>query len=53
MGVGIGHRRFRASRWILTENIGSGALFGKMLLVRIIENNKIDALLGQVRLRKG
>ena len=25
------------------REIGSGALFGKMLLVRITENNKIDA----------
>ena len=32
---------------------GSGELPGKMLLVRIIENNKIDAYLGQVRLSKG
>ncbi len=32
---------------------GSGALSSKMLLVRIIENNKIDAYLGQVRLSKG
>ncbi len=27
---------------------GSGVLFGKMLLVRIDENNKIDDYLGQV-----
>ena len=26
---------------------GSGALSGKMLLVRIVENNKIDDYLGQ------
>ena len=32
---------------------GSGALPSEMLLVRIIENNKIDAYLGQVRLSKG
>ena len=32
--------------------IGSGALPGKMLLVRIIENNKM-LILGQVRLGKG
>ncbi len=32
---------------------GSGALSGKMLLVRIVENDKIDAHLGQVKLRKG
>ncbi len=33
------------------ENIGSGALSGKMLLVRIVENNKIDNYLraGQVK----
>ena len=35
------------------KNIGSGALTGKMLLVRIIENNKIDAYFSQVRLIKG
>ncbi len=35
------------------EVVGSGALSGKILLVRIIENNKIDAFLGQVRLLKG
>ena len=32
---------------------GSVALSGKMLLVRIVENNKIEAYLGQVRLSKG
>ena len=32
---------------------GSGALSGKMLLVRIVENNKIDDNLGQVRLSNG
>ncbi len=32
---------------------GSYALSGKMLLARIIENNKIYAFLGQVRLSKG
>ena len=31
---------------------GSGALSGKMLLVRIIENNKIYAYLGQFGLSK-
>ena len=31
---------------------GSGALSGKMLLVRKIENNKSNAYLGQVRLDK-
>ncbi len=31
----------------------SGELSGKMLLVRIVENNKIDDYLGQVRLSKG
>ena len=25
------------------REIGSGALFGKMVLIRIVENNKIDA----------
>ena len=34
------------------SRFGSGTLPGKMLLVRIIENNKID-ILGQVRLNKG
>ena len=34
-------------------NMGSGALNCKMLIVRIIENNKIYACLGQVRLSKG
>ncbi len=33
--------------------LGSGALFGKILLVRIIENNKIMPILGQVRLSEG
>ncbi len=28
---------------IISSLLGSGALFGKMLLARIIENNKIDA----------
>ncbi len=32
--------------------LGSGALSGKMLLVRIVENNEIDGYLGQVRLSK-
>ena len=32
---------------------GSGAVSGKMLLVRIIENKKIMLSLGQVRLIKG
>ncbi len=32
---------------------GSGALSGKMLLVSIVENNKIDDYLGQVMLSKG
>ncbi len=35
------------------EILGSGAITGKMLLVRIVENNKIlTLLLGQVRLSK-
>ncbi len=33
--------------------MGSGALSGKMLLVSIVENNKIDAYLGLVWLSKG
>ena len=33
--------------------VGSGTLSGNMLLVRIVENNKIDDYLGQVRLIKG
>ncbi len=33
---------------------GSGSLSGKMLLVKIVENNKIDDLtLGHARLSKG
>ena len=35
---------------------GSGAISGKMLLVMMVDNNKIDAytyILGQVRLNKG
>ncbi len=32
--------------------LGSGALSGKMLLLRIVENNN-DDYLGQVRLSKG
>ncbi len=36
-----------------TERLmGSGALPVKMLLVRMIENNKIDAYLGHIRLIK-
>ncbi len=31
--------------------IGSGALSGKMLLERIVENNKIDDYLGYFKLR--
>ena len=31
--------------------MGSGALHGKMLFVRIIENNKIDFRLGKVTVR--
>ncbi len=30
-------------KWCILTNKGSGALIGKMLLVRVIENNKIDA----------
>ena len=33
--------------------LGSGALSGKILPVRIIANNKINAYCGQVRLNKG
>ncbi len=33
-------------------NLGSGALSDKMLLVRIVENHKIDDYLGHVRLIK-
>ncbi len=32
---------------------GSGALSSKLLLGKIVENNEIDADLGQVRLSKG
>ena len=28
------------------KNIGSGAFFGKILLVRIVKNNKIEAYFG-------
>ncbi len=36
------------------NNIGSGALSGKMMLVRIIENNRIDAyFMSCYRLSKG
>ena len=38
---------------IICTEFGFDALSGKILLVRIIENNKIDAFLGQVRLGKG
>ena len=34
------------------RKVGSGALSGKMLLVRIVEDDKIDDYLGQVRLSK-
>ncbi len=34
------------------NNFGSGALSGKMLLVRIVENNKIDEYFRLVRLSK-
>ncbi len=37
----------------MTKKYGSGALSGKMLLVRIVKNNKIHDYLGQVRLSKG
>ena len=33
-----------------SKKFGSGALSGIMLLVRIIENDKVDAILDQVRL---
>ena len=33
--------------------LGSSALYAKMLLLRIVENNKIDDYLDQVRLSKG
>ncbi len=35
------------------EKEKSGALPGKMLLVRIIKNNKLMLILGQVRLSEG
>ena len=37
--------------FLVIRNKGSGALLGKMLLERIVENNKL--FLGQVRLSKG
>ena len=36
----------------MTKKYGSGALSGKMLLVRIVEYNIIADYLGQVRLSK-
>ncbi len=33
---------------LLDKSFGSGAYSGKMLLLRIVENNKIDDYLGQV-----
>ncbi len=39
--------------YINQETFGSGALSDKMLLVRIVEYNKISDYLGQVRLSKG
>ncbi len=33
--------------------LGSGALPGKMMLVRIVEDNNIDEFLGHIRLSKG
>ncbi len=39
--------------FFLIKTEGSGALSGKTLLVRIVENNKIDDYLGQVKLGKG
>ena len=38
---------------LFSKRLRSCALFGKMLLLRIVENNKIDDYLGQVRLSKG
>ncbi len=34
---------------IASKKFRSGALYGKMLLVRIVEYNKIDYYLGKVR----
>ncbi len=42
-----------AQTWLHWTSIGSGAHSGKMLLVKIVENNKIDDFLGLVRLSKG
>ncbi len=33
--------------------VGSGALSGKTLLLRVVENDKIDAYFWEVRLSKG
>ena len=41
------------SNAIFRLKLGTGALSGKMLLVRNVENDKIDDHLGQVRLSKG
>ncbi len=38
---------------IIKKKLGSGALSGKMVLIRIVENNRIDGYLGQVSLSKG
>ena len=41
-------------KFLLTNDfIGPGELPGIMLLIRIIEGNRIDAFFGQVRLSKG
>ena len=37
--------------WLIIV-FGSGALSGKMLLVRIVENNKLMIIVRQVRLNK-
>ena len=51
--ISILQRNFGAKVKTYITLFGSGALSGKMLLVRIVENNKIYDYLGQVRLSKG
>ena len=42
------HRNFKFYLSMI-KKLGSGAFSVKMLLVRIVENSKIDAYLGKVR----
>ncbi len=40
LGINVLKIKVQSKRFML--NLGSGALSGKMLLIRIVENNKID-----------